>query len=125
MGTTKTILTVFVHPDDVDHALYLIGEETLVQGGTTYTVQTGAEDQVALDMAPFMVPQRQTQLVFALENPPTPHQIQQIAQEAATGLIYGFTVRGEINLGEGSFINNVEGLSRSYRKDQQESPELV
>jgi len=32
MSTIKTLLTVFVHPDDVDHALYLIGEVTLTEG---------------------------------------------------------------------------------------------
>ena len=37
MSTIKTLLTVFVHPDDVDHALYLIGEVTLTEfGGWLY-----------------------------------------------------------------------------------------
>jgi hypothetical protein len=118
MSTIKTLLTVFVHPDDVDHALYLIGEVALTEGGTAYTVQTGAEERITLDMPPFTVAHRQTQLIFALESPPTHHQIQEIAQEAVTGLIYGFTVRGEVNLGEGTTINNLGGLSGHRSKDE-------
>jgi hypothetical protein len=117
MSTIKTLLTVFVHPDDVDHALYLIGEVALTEG-TAYTVQTGAEERIALDMPPFTVTYRQTQLIFALESPPTHHQIQEIAQEAVTGLIYGFTVRGEVNLGEGTTINNLGGLGAHRSKGE-------
>ena len=64
------------------------------------------------------VAHRQTQLIFALESPPTHHQIQEIAQEAVTGLIYGFTVRGEVNLGEDTTINNLGGLSGHRSKDE-------
>ena len=117
MSKIKALLTVFVHPDDVDHVLYLIGE-TLTQGSTAYTVQTGEEERITLDMAPFTVTHRQTQLVFALESPITHHQMREVAQEAITGLIYGLTVRGEIDLDENAIINNLGGLSAWRSKDE-------
>ena len=121
MSRTKTLLTIFVHPDDMEHALYLIGE-TLKQGDTRYAVQTGAEERIVLDIAqPFMVTHRQTQLLFALESPPTHHQLQEIAGEAITGLIYGFTVKGEINLGEDYedyIINNLGGLAAHHSRSE-------
>lgn len=117
MGITKTLLTVFVHPDDVDHALYLIGE-ILTQGGTLYTVLRSEEERISLDIAPpFAVTHRQKQLLFALESPPTAQQIHEFAGEAITGLIYGFLLKGEIDLGE-SLINNIHGLSSLHPKSE-------
>ena len=121
MSHAKTLLTIFVHPDDAEHALYLIGE-TLRRGNTRYVVQIGAEERLVLDIArPFTITHRQTQLLFALEDPPTHHQLQEIAGEAITGLIYGFIVKGEVNLGEDNedcIINNLGGLATWHSRGE-------
>lgn len=115
MPTTRTLLTIFVHPDEVEHALYHINV-TLTEGGTPFTLQRGAEERITLDMAqPFTLTHRQTQLVFALEQPLTHIQIRDLSDEIMTGLIYGFTVKGEVDLGEGIF-NNLEGQTSLRKK---------
>ncbi len=106
---TPTMLTIFLHPDNEDHARYLIEEETLVPGAIFYTVTSKPEERIVLDMAtPFTVSHREKQVVFALDRPLTPDQIKDLADNVTIGHIYGFTVKGEINLGE-TTINNLEG----------------
>lgn len=115
MGTTTTVVTITVHPDDIDHAMYMVGE-TLTQGGTAYTIQEKQEEQMANAAGPLAAfAHRQAQVIFALESPPTTSQIREIASETLTGLIYGVIVEGEIDLGK-TIISNLGGLGTHRRK---------
>ncbi len=104
----NTLLTVYLHPDNEDHARYLIEEETLVPGCIFYTVISKPEERLPLDMAPFTISHREKQVMFTLNRPLTPTQIEAMTSHVTIGLIYGFAVKGEINLGE-TIINNLEG----------------
>jgi hypothetical protein len=104
------LLTIFLHPGNEDQARYLIEEDTLKPGGITYTVMSEPEISIPLNLAtPFTLSHREKQVIFTLDRPLTPTQIRDLADYAAIGHIYGFTVKGEINLGE-TIINNLEGI---------------
>lgn len=107
-----TLLTIHLHPSNEDQARYLVEEETLKPGGITYTVTSVSESFFRLNLAsPFTIPIRERQVMFTLDRPLTPTQIRDLANYAAIGHIYGFTVKGEIDLGE-RIINNLTGQER-------------
>jgi|SRR5215469_16377061 len=105
-----TLLTIFLHPGNEDHARSLVEKETLIPGGTFYTATGRPEVRVPLDIAaPFTTSYREKQVVFTLYQPLTSTQIKDLAAYVTVGQIYGFTVKGEIDLG-GTIINNLEGI---------------
>ncbi len=120
--SASTILTIWLHPDHEEEALYHIGEETLTEGGIPFTVTHQPEERVTLDIAPpFTVIHRQKQITFVLGEPLTPGQIEEIAHEVTLGAIFGFMVKGEISLSSESTFNNLERFPSFEKtmKDQQ------
>lgn len=102
MSTTlPTQITVFLNPEDEEHALYLIGESFT---STTFTVIDTQEKHVTWGTV-FVLTHKEKRLTLALSAPITPKQIEEIANLVTIGLILGFVVHGEIDLGE-RVINN-------------------
>jgi hypothetical protein len=99
---SPTQITVLLNPEDEEHALYLIGEFFT---STTFTVIDTQEEQVTWGTV-FVLTHKEKRLTLALSAPVTPGQIEEIAYLVKIGLILGFVIRGEIDLGE-RVINNV------------------
>ena len=108
-----TVLILYLHPKNEEHAMYLVGEESLTQAGIGYRVVEKDVSQAGVPgYAPFTFAHHELQLTLALSRPITPHVIKEIADHQAIGLIYGFSIKGEIDLGskdETHIINNLEG----------------
>src|SRR5260221_10606853 len=100
---SPTQVTVFLNPEDEEHALYLIGESF---PPTTFTISDTQEEQVTWGSV-FVLTRKEKHLTLALSAPATVEQIDDLASLVKIGLISGFVVRGEIDLG-GRVINNVE-----------------
>jgi len=100
---SPTQVTIFLNPEDEEHALYLIGESFT---STTFTVIDTQEEQVTWGTV-FVLTHKEKRLTLALSAPATLGQIEDIAYLVKIGLILGFVVRGEIDLGE-RVINNLE-----------------
>jgi hypothetical protein len=100
---SPTQITVLLNPKNEEHALYLIGESFT---STTFTVTDTQEEQVRWGTV-FVLTHKEKRLTLALSAPVTPKQIEEIASLVTIGLILGFVVRGEIDLG-GRVINNLE-----------------
>ncbi len=73
---------------------------------TTFTVVDTQQEQVTWGTV-FVLARQEKRLTLALSAPVTPTQIEEIANLVTIGLILGFVVRGEIDLGE-RVINNLE-----------------
>jgi hypothetical protein len=99
---SPTQITVLLSPENEEHALYLIGESFT---STTFTV-TDAQEEVVTWGAVFVLTHKEKRLTLALSAPVTLAQIEDIAYLVKTGLLLGFVVRGEIDLG-GRVINNL------------------
>ena len=93
---SPTQITVLLNPKHEEHALYLIGESFT---STMFTVVDTQEEQMMWGSV-FMLTHKEKRLTLALSAPVTPTQIEEIANLVTTGLILGFVVRGEIDLGE-------------------------
>ena len=100
---SPTQITVFLNPEDEEHALYLIGESF---PPTTFTLIDTQEEQVRWGTV-FVLTHREKRLTLGLSAPATVRQIDNIAYLVKIGLILGFVVRGEIDLGE-RVINNLK-----------------
>ena len=107
---TPTLLIAYLLPDHDEGARYHI-DEALNTAGIPYRLIAQQEERVSLESAaPFVLTHHEKRLVFALRVPLDPKAIEDIAQLVTTGLILGFTVKGEIALGgEVGVINNLEG----------------
>lgn len=99
---SPTQITVFLNPEDEEHALYLIGESF---PPATFTIIDTREEQVTWGSI-FVLTHQEKRLTLALSAPVTTRQIDDIAYLVKIGLILGFVVRGEIDLGE-RVINNL------------------
>jgi hypothetical protein len=99
---SPTQITVFLNPENEEHALYLIGESFT---STTFTVVDTREEQVTWGSV-FVLAHKEKRLTLAFSAPVTVKQIEKIASLVTTGLILGFVVRGEIDLDE-RVINNL------------------
>jgi hypothetical protein len=97
-----TQIVVFLNPADEEHALYLIGESLTA---TAWTIVDTQEEEVFWGDI-FRLSRKEKRIMLALSAPVTPRQIEDIANLVTIGLILGFVVRGEIDLGE-SVINNL------------------
>lgn len=93
---SPTQITVILIPAQEEHALYLIGESLLP---TSFTVVDAHEEQVSWGTI-FVLTHKEKHLTLALSTPVTITQIDEVAALVKTGLILGFIVRGEIDLGE-------------------------
>ena len=103
MGTpSPTQITVFLKPSDEEHALYLIGESFT---STTFTILDTTQEPVTWGSV-FVLTHQEKRLTLALSAPVTIEQLDDIAYLVKIGLILGFVVRGEIDLG-GQVINNL------------------
>jgi hypothetical protein len=100
---SPTQITVFLNPGNEEHALYLIGESFT---STTFTIIDTQEEQVTWGSV-FVLTHKEKRLTLALSTSATVGQIDDIAYLVKIGLILGFVVRGEIDLGE-RVINNLE-----------------
>lgn len=100
---SPTQITVYLNPEDEEHALYLIGESFT---STTFTVIDTQEEHMTWGTV-FVLTHKEKRLILALSAPVTPGQVEDIAYLVKIGLILGFVVRGEIDLGE-RVINNLE-----------------
>ncbi len=105
-----TLLIVYLLPDHNEGALYHI-DETLTTAGIVYRLIAQQEERVSLESAaPFVITHNEKRMVFALRVPLNPKTIDDVAQLVTIGLILGFTVKGEIALGdEVGVINNLGG----------------
>ena len=99
---SPTQITIFLNPEDEEHALYLIGESL---SSTTLTIIDTQEEQVTWGSV-FVLTHKEKRLTLALSALVTVIQIEEIANLVTIGLILGFVVRGEIDLG-GRVINNL------------------
>ena len=99
---SPTQITVFLNPEDEEHALYLIGESF---PPATFTIIDTREEHVTWGSI-FVLTHQEKRLTLALSAPVTTRQIDDIAYLVKIGLILGFVVRGEIDLGE-RVINNL------------------
>ena len=100
---SPTYLVIFLKPENEEHALYLIGESI---SSTTHTIVDTQEEQATWGTV-FVLIHKEKRLTLALSAPVTPMQIEEIAYLVKIGLLLGFVVRGEIDLGE-RVINNLE-----------------
>ena len=98
---SPTHICIFLIPEDEEHALYLIGESFT---STTFTIIDAREQQVTWGTL-FVLTHKEKCLTLALSSPATLAQIDDIANLVKIGLILGFVVRGEIDLGERVFNN--------------------
>jgi hypothetical protein len=98
-----TYIILFLNPENEEHALYLIGESFT---STALTLVDTQEEQVTLGTV-FVLNHKEKRLTLALSAPVTSQQIEEIAHLVKIGLILGFVVRGEIDLGE-RVMNNLE-----------------
>ncbi|SRR6266702_5374831 len=99
---SPTQITIFLNPENQEHALYLNCEAFT---STTFTVGDIQEEQVSWGTI-FMLTHKEKRLILALSAPVTPGQIEEIANLVTIGVILGFVVRGEIDLG-GRVITNL------------------
>ena len=99
---SPTYLVIFLKPENEDHALYLIGESI---SSTALSVSDAREEQVTWGTV-FLLHYKEVYLTLALSTPLTPKQIDEITYLIKIGVILGFVVRGEIDLGE-RVINNL------------------
>ena len=99
---SPTHIIVFLNPENEEHALYLIGESFTSPALTIVDTQ---EEQITWGTV-FVLTHKEKRLTLALSAPVTPKQIEDIAYLVTIGLILGFVVRGEIDLGE-RVINNL------------------
>ncbi len=97
-----TQITVFLKPEDEEHALYLIGDSI---APTTLTIVDTQEESVKWGTV-FKLVYQEKRVTLELSTPVTQKHIEEISILVTIGLIFGFVVRGEIDLGERS-INNV------------------
>jgi hypothetical protein len=93
---SPTQIIVFLKRDYEEHALYLIGEAF---PSTTFTVINAQEEHVTWGTV-FVLTSKEKHLTLALSAPITCKQIEDIAYLVKIGLLLGFVVRGEIDLGE-------------------------
>jgi hypothetical protein len=100
--STPTQIAVFLNPADEEHALYLIGESLTA---TAFTIVDTQEERVSWGDI-FRLSRKEKRITLALSAPVTPGQLDDIAYLVKIGLILGFVVRGEIDLGE-RMINNL------------------
>jgi len=98
-----TYIILYLNPENEEHALYLIGESFT---STELSIVDIQEEQVTLGTV-FVLIHKEKRLTLALSAPVTPQQIEEIAYLVKIGLILGFVVRGEIDLGE-RVMNNLE-----------------
>jgi hypothetical protein len=98
---SPTHICIFLNPEDEEHALYLIGESLT---STSFTIIDSKEQQVTWGTL-FVLTHKEKRLTLALSAPATPAQIEDIANLVKIGLILGFVIRGEIDLGEDVFNN--------------------
>ena len=99
--SSPTQITVWLNPENEEHALYLIGESFT---STTFTVVDTQEEQMTWGTV-FVLTHKEKRLTLALSAPVTSKQIEDIAYLVTIGLILGFVVRGEIDLGERTIHN--------------------
>ena len=97
-----TYIILFLNPENEEHALYLIGESFT---STALTLVDTQEEQVTQGTV-FVLIHKEKRLTLALSAPVTSKQIEEIAYLVQIGLILGFVVRGEVDLGE-RVMNNL------------------
>ena len=98
---SPTHIYIFLNHEDEEHALYLIGETFT---STSFTIIDSQDQQVTWGTL-FVLAHQEKRLTLALSAPATLAQIDDIANLFKIGLILGFVVRGEIDLGERVFNN--------------------
>lgn len=106
-----TQITVMLKPEHEDHALYLIGA---IFTSALFTIISTRNEQVMLGTV-FTLMHREKHVTLELSAPITNKEIDDIADLVKTGLILGFVVRGDIDLGgEHVFTNLAPIESRGY-----------
>jgi hypothetical protein len=105
-----TLLIIYLRPGRVEEACSRV-DETLTTAGITYRIIEQQENRVSLESAaPFAYIYNEKRIVFALHTSLIPKCIEDLAQLVVTGLILGFSIKGEIALGyEMGVINNLAG----------------
>lgn len=104
---TSTHLIALLHPENEEHALYLLSEILFPASSTL--IDRREETLVSTIAKPFTISSKQKCLTLALSAALTPEHIKEIAELVTTGLLSGFIVQGEIDLG-GQMINNLGNL---------------
>jgi hypothetical protein len=105
-----TLLIVYLRPDHEEETCYYI-DKALTTAGITYRLIAQHDERVSLESAtPFVMTHIEKRMVFALHSSLTSRVVEDMALLIATGLILGFTVKGEITLNdEIGVINNLVG----------------
>lgn len=103
-----TLLIFSLRPGHYEETCYYV-DQTLTRAGITHCLIAEFEECALLESAtPFVFTYLEKHIVFALHKPIVPKVIDDIGILVTTGLILGFTVKGEIALDdEMGVINNL------------------
>jgi hypothetical protein len=105
------LLILYLNPSREGGAFYCLDEEILSPAGIGYTVIDRQVNLVPIEgYAPFSVTHKELRLVLALDKPISSKVIDELAGLVGSATIFGFTVKGEIDLssnGEVYVINNL------------------
>lgn len=104
---SPTQITITMLPENEEHGLYLVVDEALAQAGIVVLLKEEKHTTYGSTVSQHSYTEKCITLVLATAATPT--VIKDIADLVVTGLILGFTVRGEIDLGERT-INNMQSM---------------
>ena len=106
-----TLLILYLNPSLEGGTFYYLDEEILSPAGISYTVIDRQVHRVPLEgCAPFSVSHKELRLVLALDKPMSSGVIDELAGLVGSTTIFGFAVKGEIDLsskGEVYVVNNL------------------
>jgi len=106
-----TLLILSLNPSQEGGAFYYLDEEILSPAGSSYTVIDRQVNLVPIEgYAPFNVSHKELRLVLALDKPISSEVIDELAGLVGSATIFGFAVKGEIDLsskGDVYVMNNL------------------
>ena len=106
------LLILYLNPSREGRAFYYLDEEILSSAGISYTVIDRQVNLVLIKRyEPFRLSHKELRLVLALDKPISSKVIYELAGLVGSATIFGFTVKGEIDLsskGAVYVINNLD-----------------
>jgi len=122
----STHLVLLLRPDHEEYILNLLNE--MLPGECFTPLNTSEETLLSRRVEPPTLSSQEKCITFALSIPLTSERIRDIAGLVAVGLLFGFVVRGEIDLGKqviNTLVNPVEmHVSMNRLKDDRASFEV-
>ncbi len=106
-----TLLILYLNPSQEGGAFYYLDEKILSPAGIRYTVIDRQVNLVPIEgYAPFSVSHKELRLVLALDKPIRSKTMNELANLIGSAAIFGFAVKGEIDLsskGDVYVMNNL------------------